>query len=145
MAAKRKAEVIWHDDLIKGRGTVRFESGAMREASVSWASRTDASNGMTSPEELLAAAHASCFAMAFSNGLAKNNTPPNRLDVTAVCTFDKVGDGWKVTTMELSVKGEVPKIDNAKFQELAQAAKEGCPISNAIRNNVAVTLKATLA
>lgn len=145
MAAKRKAEVRWENDLIKGSGRVKFESGAIPEAPVSWASRTEAPGGKTSPEELLAAAHASCYAMAFSNGLAKNNTPPSTLDVTAVCTFDKVGEGWKVTTMELSVKGVVPNIDSSKFGELAEAAKEGCPISNAIRNNVKVTLTATLA
>ncbi len=144
MAAKRKAAVTWQNDLLKGSGTVRFDSGALPEAGVSWAARTEATNGKTSPEELLAAAHASCFAMAFSNGLAKNNTPPTKLDVTAVCTFDKVGDGFKVTTMELAVRGVVPNIDGARFQELAQAAKEGCPISNAIKNNVAISLTAEL-
>lgn len=144
MAAKRKAEVAWQNDLIHGSGKVRFGSGAIGETGVSWAARTESTDGKTSPEELLAAAHASCFAMAFSNGLAKNNTPPSTLDVTAVCTFDKVGDGWKVTTMELSVRGVVPSIENQEFQKIAMAAKEGCPISNAIRNNVKVTLNASL-
>lgn len=144
MAAKRKAEVTWQNDLTHGSGKVRFDSKAIGETEVSWAARTETTDGKTSPEELLAAAHASCFAMAFSNALATNNTPPDQLFVTAVCTFDKVGDGWRVTTMELSVKGKVPNIENSKFLELAQAAKEGCPISNAIRNNVQITLNATL-
>jgi osmotically inducible protein OsmC len=83
--------------------------------------------------------------MAFSAGLARNKTPPTRLDVSAVCTFDKVGDGWKVTKMDVKVKGWVPGLDAAKFEELAKAAEAGCPISNAIRNNVEKTLSATLA
>ena len=95
--------------------------------------------------ELLAAAHASCLSMAFSAGLARNRTPPKRLDVKARATFDKVGEGWKVTTVELSVKGQVPGIDRAEFAELAEAAKNNCPISQALRNNVAVTMKAELA
>jgi osmotically inducible protein OsmC len=144
MAAKSSAEVIWENDLINGHGTVSFGSGAMSATAVSWSSRTERSAGKTSPEELLAAAHASCYSMAFSAGLAKNGTPPKKLNVKAVATFDKVGDGWKVTTMELSVRGEVPGIDQAKFQELANGAKEGCPISQAIKNNVQVKLDATL-
>jgi osmotically inducible protein OsmC len=145
MAAQRTAEVIWENDLLNGRGRVKFGSGAIPETSVSWAARTESPGGKTSPEELLAGAHASCFSMAFSNALAKNKTPPKRLDVKAVVTFDKVGDGWKVTTSELTVKGEVPGIDQAKFLELANGAKENCPISQAIKNNVAIKLNAQLA
>ncbi len=145
MAAKSSAEVIWENDLINGRGMLSFGSGAIPDTDVSWASRTGRPVAKTSPEELLAAAHASCYSMAFSAGLARNGTPPKKLEVKAVATFDKVGDGWKVTTMELTVKGDVPGIDQAKFLELANGAKDGCPISQAIRNNVQVSLVATLA
>jgi len=145
MAAQRSAEVTWERDLLSGSGKVRFGSRALQETPVTWAARTEQSNGKTSPEELLAAAHASCYAMAFSGTLARNKTPPTRLDVTAVCTFDKVGDGWKVTKMQLSVKGWVSGLDSAKFAELAKAGEAGCPISNAIRNNVQIELNATLA
>ena len=144
MAAQRTAEVTWEGDLLNGLGRVRFGSGAVSEASVSWASRTETPSGKTSPEELLAGAHASCYSMSLSAGLARNRTPPKRLDVKATATFDRVGEGWKVTTMELAVKGSVPGIDSAKFGELAEAAKDNCPISQALKNNVQVTVKAEL-
>jgi lipoyl-dependent peroxiredoxin len=142
---KSTAEAVWEHDLMKGSGRVRFGSGAAHDLPVSWASRTEASNGKTSPEELLAAAHAACYSMAFSAGLARNGTPPDRLTVQAVASFDKVGDAWRVTTMELSVSGVVPTITKEKFEELARAAKEGCPISNAIKGNVEIRLNAELA
>jgi len=144
MVAKRTAEVTWENDLLRGHGRVRFGTGALPETGVTWASRTEQPDGKTSPEELLAGAHASCYAMALSATLAGNRTPPTRLDVTAACTFDKVGDKWQVTTMELTVKGVVRGIDNSKFEEIARVAEAGCPISNAIRNNVEVRLKALL-
>ncbi|MFZ0830985.1 MAG: OsmC family peroxiredoxin [Thermoplasmata archaeon] len=142
---KSTAEAVWEHDLLKGSGHVRFKSGAVPEVAVSWASRTEASNGKTSPEELLAAAHAACYCMAFSGGLGRNGTPPDRLTVQAVATFDKVGEAWRVTTMELTVTGEVPKITKEKFDELAWGAKEGCPISNAIKGNVEIRLNTHLA
>jgi osmotically inducible protein OsmC len=145
MAAQRSAEVTWERDLLSGSGKVRFGSRALQETPVTWASRTEQPNGKTSPEELLAAAHASCYAMALSGKLAANRTPPTRLDVNAVCTFDKVGDGWKVTKMQLTVKGWVSGLDNAKFMELAKAGEAACPISNALRNNVQIELNASLA
>jgi len=144
MAAQRKASVIWEKDLLSGSGKVKFDSGALPETPVTWVARTEQPGGKTSPEELLAAAHASCYAMAFSSTLAKRGTPPRRLDVTAVCTFDKVGDKWKVTTMELRVIGEVPGINQAQFEEAARAGEAGCPISNALRNNVEIRLNAQL-
>lgn len=142
---KSSAEAVWEHDLLKGSGRLRLMSGAAAEMPISWASRTEASNGKTSPEELLAAAHAACYSMAFSAGLARNGTPPDRLTVRAVATFDKVGEAWRVTTMELTVTGTVPKITQEKFQELAKGAKEGCPISNAIKGNVEIRLDAHLA
>jgi lipoyl-dependent peroxiredoxin len=141
---KSTAEAVWEHDLAKGSGRVRFKSGAVPELPVTWASRSEASNGKTSPEELLAAAHAACYSMALSAALGRNNTPPDRLTVQAVASFDKVGDGWGVTTMELSVNALVPKITQEKFEELANGAKEGCPISKAIKGNVEVRLSAHL-
>jgi osmotically inducible protein OsmC len=144
MAAKRSAQAVWEHDLLKGSGRFKVHSGALPESPVSWAARTEQSGGMTSPEELLAAAHASCYAMAFSAGLGRLGKPPERLTVTATCTFDKVGDGWKVTKMELEVLGKVPGIDAATFQDAARKAEAGCPISGAIRNNVEIHLTAKL-
>ena len=145
MVAKRRAEVTWENDLIRGTGRIRFGTGALPETGVTWASRTEQPAGKTSPEELLAAAHASCYAMALSATLAANRTPPTRLDVTAVCTLDRVEDKLKVTTMELTVKGVVHGINNSKFEEIAKTAEAGCPISNALRNNVEIKLNASLA
>lgn len=144
MVAKRKADVIWENDLIRGTGRIRFGTGALPETDVTWGSRTEQPDGKTSPEELLAAAHASCYAMALSGTLAANRTPPTRLDVAAVCTFDRVGDRWKVTTMELTVRGMVRGINDSKFEEIAKTAEAACPISNALRNNVEIKLNALL-
>jgi len=145
MRAERRAEVVWEGDLAHGSGTiVSTGSGAFGDLNVSWKARTEDSSGQTSPEELLAAAHASCFAMAFSNGLAQNGSPPERLDVRAVCTFEKVGDGWKVATMELDVEGRVPGIDVAAFEEAAEQAKDGCPVSGALHGNVDITVRPRL-
>jgi osmotically inducible protein OsmC len=144
MAVQRKADVVWENDLLNGSGRLRFASGGLPEAQVTWKARTEEPGAKTSPEELLAAAHASCFAMAFSATLARRGTPPMRLEVSAICTFDKVGGGWKVTTMDLSVKGQVPGIDQAKFEDAAKAGEATCPISNALRNNVQINLNARL-
>ena len=142
--ADRSAEVTWEGDLLKGNGTVTVRSGALPGFPVSWSSRTEQPGGKTSPEELLAAAHASCYAMAFSSTLAKRGTPPERLNVRAVVSFEKGSDGWKVTRSELTVKGKVPGLDQAKFEEAARAGEKGCPISNALRNNVQIILNAQL-
>jgi lipoyl-dependent peroxiredoxin len=144
MTAKRTAEAVWENDLIHGSGRVKGTSGALPEVAVSWASRTEAPGGKTSPEELLAAAHASCYSMAFSNALAKIGHPPQRLNVQATATFDKVGDSFAVTTMDLVVRGKVAGIDAPKFQEAAEQAAAGCPISKALKGNVAVHVTATL-
>ena len=145
MAAKRSAHAVWLGDLAHGHGTVRGGTGALGEVGVSWAARTEAPGGKTSPEELLAAAHASCFSMALSAGLGRMQKPPTKLEVNAVATFDKVGDSWKVTTMELDVVGTVPGIAPAEFEQAAKAASEGCPISGALKGNVVVSVKARLA
>ena len=143
--AERRAQVTWENDLIKGKGTLRFGSGAVPELPVTWASRTERSDGKTSPEELLAAAHASCYAMALSSTLARNGTTPTRLEVTAECALDKVGAGPKVTMMNLTVTGQVQGINQSQFQQAANDAEKVCPISNAIRNNVTIKLTANLA
>jgi osmotically inducible protein OsmC len=111
---------------------------------VSWASRTEAPQGRTSPEELLAAAHASCFAMALSADLARAGTPPSRLRVSAAVTFDKRDDGWRVTASALTVRGTVPGCTAAAFAAAADGARSGCPISKALAGNVELSVEATL-
>ena len=110
-----------------------------------WAARTERPDGKTSPEELLAAAHASCYAMAFSNTLAQSGHPPKTLHVTAVCSLDRVEGGIRISAMQLNVVGEVPGIDQAQFEELAKKGEQGCPVSNALRNNLEITVQAKLA
>lgn len=144
MAAKRSAQAVWLGDLPHGSGTVHGTTGALPEVGVSWPARTEAPGGKTSPEELLAAAEASCFCMALSAGLGRMQKPPTKLEVTATATFDKVGDGWKVTTMEIAVVGTVTGITAAEFETAAQAASVGCPISSALKGNVAISLTARL-
>ena len=144
MIAQRKVDVLWEGDLAKGHGLVRLNSAALPEFPVSWAARVEEPGGKTSPEELLAAAHASCYAMAFSATLARNRTPPEKLHITAICTFDKVGEANKVTTMQINVVGSVPGINQQQFEELAKTAENRCPISNALRNNVQITLSSKL-
>ena len=145
MAVQRRADVTWEKDLVHGSGKVRVASGALPEFPVSWPARSEeGSAGKTSPEELLAAAQASCFAMALSAALGRNKTPPERLDVSAQCTFDKIGEGYKVTTMEISVRGKVTGIDEAKFEELAKNAANTCPISSALKGNVQIYETAVL-
>jgi osmotically inducible protein OsmC len=146
MAATRQARAKWNGDLAKGSGEVSaVTSGKFNGLGVSWGARTESPQGKTSPEELLAAAHASCFAMALSGGLAKNGTPPETLEVTATVTFDKVGENWTVVSSQLEVTGVVPGIDEAAFAKAAEGAKDGCPISRALKNNVKLSVRANLA
>jgi lipoyl-dependent peroxiredoxin len=145
MAAERTARAVWQGNLLQGSGEVSTESTSVLVSQpVSWAARTETPDGKTSPEELLAAAHAACFCMALSGGLDRAGTPPERLEVTATASFDKVGEGWKVTTMELRVRGTVPGADQAGFEEAARAAGEGCPISGALKGNVDIQVTAEL-
>lgn len=144
MAAIRRAEVHWNGDLMTGSGTVSaVSSGAFTDLPVSWAARTE-SPDRTSPEELVAAAHASCYAMAFSGRLARAGTPPTSLEVSAEVTFDKLEAGWKVTSSQLTVRGVVPGISAADFAAEAEAAKDGCPISGALKGNVELSVDASL-
>ena len=145
MSAIRRAEVAWAGDLASGSGTVSaVSSDAFTDLPTSWAARTETPGGKTSPEELLAAAHASCFAMAFSGGLGRAGTPPDRLAVSADVTFDKVEAGWRVVSSHLTVRGVVPGISKEDFVAAAEAAKDGCPISQALKGNVAISVDAAL-
>ena len=146
MAATRQAKAIWNGDLAKGSGVVSaLSSRKFSDLPVSWAARTEAPEGRSSPEELLAAAHASCFCMALSAGLAKAGTPPQRLEATATVTFDKIGDSWTVVSSALAVSGTVPGIDQAAFAKAAEDAKDGCPISRALKGNVSLSVTSKLA
>ncbi|MDQ3810025.1 MAG: OsmC family peroxiredoxin [Chloroflexota bacterium] len=146
MAAVRRAEAIWRGDLMSGKGEVSgVSSGTVTGLDVSWARRSEPdANAVTSPEELLAAAHASCFAMALSGNLARAGSPPEELHVAANVTFDRVGDGFKVVSSALEVEGRVPNMDQAAFQQAAEAARDGCPISGALKGNVELSVKASL-
>ena len=145
MSAIRRADVIWSGSLQAGSGTVSASSSAaFTDLPVTWASRTETADGRTSPEELVAAAHASCFAMAFSGALARAGTPPDRLTVSAEVTFDKVEAGWRVVSSALTVVGVVPGMFAPDFRVAAEAAKDGCPISQALKGNVTLSVDASL-
>jgi lipoyl-dependent peroxiredoxin len=142
MATERHAEVVWQGDLLNGSGTIdRVPSGAFGPLDVSWASRAEEPNGKTSPEELIAAAWASCFAMALSNGLAKAGNPPEKLETSATVTFQP-GEG--IIKGVLTVRGTVPGLDDSAFQDRANEAKENCPVSKALAGIPDVTLDAAL-
>ncbi len=145
MAAVRRAEATWSGDLTSGSGAVSaVSSGVFRDLPVTWAARTEAPEGKTSPEELVAAAHAACYSMAFSAQLGRNGTPPTRLDVSSEVTFAQVEGGWKVESSQLTVRGEVPGISEEDYLRIAEAAKDGCPISGALKGNVELSVEATL-
>jgi lipoyl-dependent peroxiredoxin len=145
MAATRTATVTWNGTLAEGSGTVSAGSSELFvDLPISWSSRTEGPEGRTSPEELLAAAHASCFSMALSGRLVRAGTPPDHIHVSASVTFDKVGDAWSVTRSELDVVGTVPGMDEAAFDAEAQAAKDTCPISRALAGNVELSVSSTL-
>lgn len=137
----RNASAQWEGGLAKGKGSFRGESGAI-EGAYSFGTRFGDQKG-TNPEELLAAAEAACFSMALSGSLEKNGTPPTRVETRAACTVEKVGEGFKITTMKLDVRAQVPNIDGATFQKVAEATKIGCPVSQALAG-VKIEVKAEL-
>ena len=140
--ADRSASAVWQGDLFGGSGTVSaVTSGLFTDAGVTWAARTEDPDGKTSPEELLAAAHAACFCMALSNELSSRGHPPARLEVQATATFQP---GKGVTTMAIDVRAEVPGVDDAGFREGLDAAIDSCPVSNALRGNVDIQVDGTL-
>ena len=142
MATTSKASATWEGVLRSGKGHFEAGSGAFK-GDYSFATRFEGAKG-TNPEELLAASHAACFSMALSVGLERAGTPATRIATTAHCTVDKVGDGFKVTTMRLEVRGVVPGATPEGFKSAAEAAKTGCPISQAIAGNVKVDMEARL-
>ena len=145
MATTRRATATWSGDLLSGRGTVTAATtGIFRDQPTTWASRTEEPAGVTSPEELLAAAHASCFSMACSNNLAKAGTPVQRLEVEVSITGDKREVGWTVISSAIVVRGVVPGATQEGFAAAANDAKDGCPISRALKGNVEMTVEATL-
>ena len=141
--AERRANVVWSGNLMKGSGTFDLaSSGAMTGAGISFATRTENPNGNTSPEELIAAAHASCYAMALSNVLGEQSNDPEELDVSANCILDM--ESLKITTVELTVRGNVPGLDEEGLRTAAEQAEQACPVSNALRGNVDIKLDVSL-
>ena len=139
--ADRNAQVQWKGNLLQGAGIItRTGSGAFGNLPVTWAARTESSDGKTSPEELMAAAHASCFSMQFASVLSKAGHTPEELNVSATCTFEPP----KITTMRLEIRGRVSGLDQEEFERLADEAGEKCPVSNALRNNLDIQVNARL-
>src|SRR2546429_8489145 len=141
MAAISRADAVWEGDLTSGRGRVKVASGTFGEFPVPWSTRPERDHGGTSPEELIAAAQAACYSMAFSNGLAKAGHHPERLNTTAEVEFVP---GKGIVSSTITVRGHIHGIDAAAFQKLAEEAKEGCPVSSALKGNVQLKLKAEL-
>ena len=143
MATERKASVTWQGDLMSGHGTIEsVTSGVVGPLEVDWANRAEDAQGKTSPEELIAAAHAACFAMALSHGLAQAGHTPERLETSSTITFVP---GTGITKSALTVMGTVPGLDQDGFRQAAEEAKENCPVSGALKGNVELELDAQLA
>jgi len=145
MAIDREATTIWTGDLQSGKGQLTLDSSHVAGTlDVSAPSRFETPNGQTSPEELIAAAHSSCFSMALSMTLSRSGNPPERLDTHATCTIDRQGEGFAITKVDLRLRATVPGISADDFLRAANAAKEGCPVSKALAGNVEITLDAAL-
>ena len=142
--ATRHVEIEWVGSLASGAGTLSPASGSFGPLPMTWASRTEQPDGKTSPEELIAAAHASCFAMALSLVLGENKTPPERIAITAACTLDEVDGAPKITTSRLNVRARVPGLEPGSFSELTGRAGALCPVSNALRGNVQIDVQSEL-
>ena len=143
--SKDRANAVWEGSVTEGAGRVSVASEAFPEQAITLKRRTEGGTGTTSPEELIAAAHAACYSMALSAALSRNETPPERLEVSAEVSLDRVDGGLKITSIALSVRGTVPGVDAAAFQELAKTAEQSCPVSNALRGGVEISLQAELA
>lgn len=142
---ERQATAQWEGNLTEGHGKiVSVSSGTIEGLPITWEARTERSKDKTSPEELIAAAHAGCYAMAFSNTLAKAGTPAEKLSVNATSALEQIDGKFKLTTIELDVHGKVSGLDQASFEKAALQAEQGCPVSNALRNNVQIRVKALL-
>ena len=140
MAAISRADAVWEGDLTSGKGRVKVASGTFNEFEVTWADRAERNHG-TSPEELIAAAHAACYSMALSNGLSKAGHEPERLNTTAEVEFVP---GQGIKTITLTVKGHIHGLSEADFSKFAEDAKNGCPVSQALKGNVELKLNAEL-
>jgi osmotically inducible protein OsmC len=135
---QRKASAIWQGDLLKGKGTISTESGVLKETQYSFSTRFE--NGVgTNPEELLAAAHAGCFAMALSNELSNVGMVPNRLDATATISLEKVSGGFAITKSHIDLIAEIPGANKAKFEAAVKAAETGCPVSKLFKAEITVS------
>jgi osmotically inducible protein OsmC len=139
---QNRADVVWEGDLRSGQGRLTVQSSAFPEQTVTFGARTEATRGTTNPEELIAAAHAICYSMAFSNHLSQSGSPPKQLRVAAVSSLDRAEGGLKISGMDLEVQGDVPGLDPAEFERLAKEAEQKCPVSNALRGNVEIRLSA---
>jgi osmotically inducible protein OsmC len=143
MATEKTASATWEGTLAEGKGRYSLGSGVVTDQAVTWKARAEEGEG-TSPEELIAGAHASCVLMALAGELARRRTPPTRLESEATTTFDKVGEGFAITAVKLTIRGEVDGVDDAGFKEAAEQAKENCPVSQALKGNVEISLDASL-
>lgn len=139
---ERRANAVWEGNLVQGSGRFSEGSGVLQDAPVTFASRVERPDGKTSPEELIASAHATCYAMALSHTLAQKGTEPERLEVEAVCVLDD--EQLKITTVDLNVRGAVPGVDEQGFEDAAREAEQLCPVSNALRGNVEIRLQTRL-
>lgn len=145
MTTDRRATATWSGDLTGGRGTVTAATtGVFRDLPITWASRTEEPDGLTSPEELLASAHASCYSMACSNELAKAGTPPTSLSTEVTVSAEKREAGWTVVGSAIRVRATVPGATPESFAAAAEKARDGCPISRALKGNVELSVEATL-
>lgn len=145
MAVNRTASTIWSGPLADGSGETTFESSGIGTYEVSWPARTEEPGGKTSPEELLAAAHASCFSMSLAGQLGRAKTPPERLETSVTVTIDKTDSGFAITDIAITVRGTVPDADEDGFAAAASNAKDGCPVSKLFAGNANITLDAKLA
>jgi osmotically inducible protein OsmC len=145
MAVERTANAEWQGDLMSGSGKVSTESRVVDNATVKWSSRAEQADENTSPEELIAAAHATCVSMALAHALAQAGTPPQRLETEATATFEQVGEGFQFTTMRFTIRGQVEGLDEDGFRQAAEGATDNCPVSQALKGNVDVSVDAALA
>jgi osmotically inducible protein OsmC len=143
MATEKTARATWEGDLVDGSGHVKTGSGSV-DADMTWAARAQDVDG-ASPEELIAAAHATCVSMALAAGLAREGTPPQRLETEATTAFEQVGEGFKLTSVRLTIRGQVDGLDDDAFRAAAEGAKENCPVSQALMGNVEISVEASLA
>ncbi|MGH8908358.1 MAG: OsmC family peroxiredoxin [Egibacteraceae bacterium] len=145
MTTQRRASATWEGGLVDGKGSTTLESSGLGSFDVSWPARTERPAGLTSPEELVAAAHAACYSMALSHVIGESGGTPQRLDTSATVTFGPVKGGFAVTRVDLVVRGQVEGMDDDAFLAAANAAKDGCPISKLLKGNTEITLDAALA